>query len=164
MWTAWELLQRCWEEDQHGAITLLLITHTHTNTGGHVLYMYITPCDTPNMSTEALLWPSYLCHVRLSQTQVWGFLHRRCINLKLKGAKLKPQMFLCCEKLTRFANMRSSPLCTCFSSISEYWLCVAIRLQWTPPAMPCWVALEFPRHDGAGDSHIWRSDPFQVSR
>lgn len=32
-------------------------------------------------------------------------------------------------------------------------------------ALPCcWVALEFPRYDGAGDSHIWHSDPFQVCR
>lgn len=40
-------------------------THTHTNTGGHVLYMYITPCGTLNMSTEALLRLSYLRRAKL---------------------------------------------------------------------------------------------------
>lgn len=63
-------------------------THTHTNTGGRVLYMYITPCDTLNMydlSTVALHRPV----MRSSLNS--NFHAKHYIILKTQSGKIKTQ-------------------------------------------------------------------------
>lgn len=116
-------------------------THTHTRWWSCTVYVHNPMYD---LCLGPLLWPSYQCCEALA-TQFSTISTKRIINYSW-----------CCV-LPLWGH---HPIGACFSSVHEYCPSVAIRL------LRCLVgvALQFPRHDGAGDSHIWRSDPFQVSR